>query len=201
MTRSTTFSTFLTQVRDGNPDAARWLIDEYGPQICRTIRMFLTDPRLRRTVETVDVCQSVFGAFFVNVVAGRFALSDPDDLTRLLVVMARNKVHEKARRERAGSRDARRVSAHDPDVLAGLAVEEESPGSVVADRDLLAEIWKRLSDEERQLVDARLAGQSWEDLAAQTCRSPDALRKQHRRALDRVARELKLQDASLTLPG
>jgi hypothetical protein len=54
---------------------------------------------------------------------------------------------------------------------------------------------RRLTEEERRLADRRTAGREWAEIAAAWGRSPDALRKQLARGLDRVARELRLDDA------
>src|SRR5262249_9181972 len=64
-----------------------------------------------------------------------------------------------------------------------------------AGAELLAEVQRRLSAEERQLVELRREGLAWAAIAARLGGSPEALRKQHARALDRVTREVGLDDA------
>jgi hypothetical protein len=64
----------------------------------------------------------------------------------------------------------------------------------VAARDLLQEFRKRLSEEERALADQRARGREWAEIAAERGGSPEALRKQLARALDRVAQELGLEE-------
>lgn len=60
---------------------------------------------------------------------------------------------------------------------------------------------KRLSDTERSLLAGRMAGRTWQELAAEPPQlaakgagtwSPEALRKQLSRAINRVAQELGL---------
>jgi RNA polymerase sigma-70 factor (ECF subfamily) len=53
--------------------------------------LHLTDPRLRRVLDTVDVCQSVLGGF-VRAAAGQFDLEQPEQLVKLLTTMARNRI-------------------------------------------------------------------------------------------------------------
>ena len=48
--------------------------------------------RLRRVLDSVDVCQSVLANFFVRVAAGQFDLDQPEQLLRLLATMARNRI-------------------------------------------------------------------------------------------------------------
>jgi hypothetical protein len=65
----------------------------------------------------------------------------------------------------------------------------------VAGQELLAEFRRRLSEEERQLAEARADGQDWKQIAADRGGSPEALRKQLARAIDRVSRELGLEES------
>ena len=65
------------------------------------MRVRLNDPRLRRHIDSVDVCQSVLANFFVRVGLGEFDLQQPEHLLHLLFVMTRNKLRDKARREQA----------------------------------------------------------------------------------------------------
>ena len=54
-----TFGDLLTRVRAGDPGAAEELIRKYEPVIRVTVRARLTDSRLRRVMDTMDICQSV----------------------------------------------------------------------------------------------------------------------------------------------
>jgi hypothetical protein len=65
---------------------------------------------------------------------------------------------------------------------------------VVAFRELLETFRTRLDPEERRLADLRAAGGSWPEIAAQVGGNPDALRYRLTRALDRVARQLNLDE-------
>jgi DNA-directed RNA polymerase specialized sigma24 family protein len=65
---------------------------------------------------------------------------------------------------------------------------------VVAHRELLQAFRSRLSAEERQLADWRDSGRSWAEIAAEVGDKPDTLRSRLTRALDRVSRELQLEE-------
>lgn len=188
------FDTLLQRVRAGDGGAAAELVRRYEPEIRRTIRVRLTDPRLRRVVDSMDVCQSVLANFFVRASLGEFDLQRPEDLIALLVSMVRNKVIDHTRRQRAERRDQRRLEAAGDSVLDRVAAAASSPESIVANRDLLAEVQRRLKDDERYLAEQRAAGREWNDLAAELGAAPDALRKKLSRALDRVACDLGFED-------
>jgi DNA-directed RNA polymerase specialized sigma24 family protein len=64
----------------------------------------------------------------------------------------------------------------------------------VAGAELLDEFRKRLSDEERQIADRRAEGLEWAEIAKKLGSTPEALRKRLGRAVNRVARELGLED-------
>jgi RNA polymerase sigma-70 factor (ECF subfamily) len=188
------FATMLGRVRAGEEGAARELVARYEPEIRRIVRLRLTDPRLRRVCDSMDVCQSVLASFFVRVAAGEFDLTQPEQLLALLLAMARNKVLEQARRQHARKRDQRRVEVVGQSTLDGLQGQIPPPDRVVAGRDLLAEVRRLLTDEERYLADQRGVGREWADLAAELQATPDALRKKLSRGLDRVTTQLGLED-------
>ena len=63
----------------------------------------------------------------------------------------------------------------------------------MAKRELLQEVRRRLTDEERHLADQRAQGRPWAEIASEVGDRPDALRMRLARGLDRVVRELGLQ--------
>jgi DNA-directed RNA polymerase specialized sigma24 family protein len=189
-----TFCDLLWRVRAGDEAAATELVRRYEPEVRRAIRVRLTDPRLRRVLDSVDVCQSVLANFFVRVTAGEFDLDRPEQLLHLLLAMARNKLLDKARRQHARRRDQRRIEAGADAALDGLQGAEPDPGRVVAGQDLLATVRGLLSDEERYLADQRALGREWADIAGEQGARPDALRKKLSRALDRVTARLGLEE-------
>src|SRR6516225_3096861 len=91
------FAEFLRRVRAGDEQAAEELVRRYEPAIRREVRLRLTDPRLYRLFDSMDVCQSVLAAFFLKAAAGQYQLERPEDLMRLLVGMTRKQLLHKAR--------------------------------------------------------------------------------------------------------
>src|SRR5688500_13155228 len=92
-----TFRELILRVRQGDERAAGELVRRYEPAIRRAVRFRLTDPRLRRSLDSLDVCQSVLLSFFVRVGSGQYDLQTPEQLLRLLTTMARNKLLNQAR--------------------------------------------------------------------------------------------------------
>lgn len=189
------FSDLVRRVREGESAAAAELVRLYEPEIRRVVRVRMTDPRLRRVVDSMDVCQSVLANFFLRASAGQFDLNQPDELIALLVAMVRNKVVDQARRMQAGKRDSRRVEAGGDSVFDRMAGDTQSPDRIVADREIVAEARRRLSPDERYLAEQRALGREWNELAEELKTSAEALRKKLTRALDRVAAELGAEEA------
>ncbi len=187
------FEAIFARVRQGDEEAARELVNRYEPQIRRVVRIRLTEPGLRRQFESIDVCQSVLGDFFVRAALGQFELETPEQLVALLAQMARNKLIQYVRRERAQRRDQRRVAPAPVDEQ-GLSDGSETPSQIVSARELLEASRKLLSDEERYLIDQRAAGRGWDDLARELNATPDGLRMRLNRAVQRVTDRLALED-------
>jgi hypothetical protein len=86
-------------------------------------------------------------------------------------------------------RDCRRGAVCDPAQLDGPTAAP-SPSRLAVGRELLAEVNRRFSEEERRLADLRAGGYEWTEIAARLGGTAEARRKQLARAVDRVEREL-----------
>jgi RNA polymerase sigma-70 factor (ECF subfamily) len=189
------FADLLRRVRGRDAEAAEELWRRYEPMLRREIRLRLRDPRLRRTFDENDVCQSVMASFFVRAAAGQFDLDGPEHLQRLLAQMGRNKLASHARRQKAECRDCRRVEPL-PD-HSGLAAGAAGSASQSASwRELLERFRAGLSAEELRLADLRAEGRSWADIAALLGGTPDGRRVQLSRAVARLCQELGLEGDS-----
>jgi RNA polymerase sigma-70 factor (ECF subfamily) len=193
MSDSPSFLTLIRRVRNRDSQAATDLVRQYESVVRLEVRMRLADPRMRRVLDSMDICQSVLASFFTRAAAGQFDIDQPNQLVRLLVGMARNKVAFQARTQRAQRRDNRRLQSYDPEIFEPAAVGPR-PDDVVAHAELIDAVRERLNDEERQLTDLRGQGLEWADIAARVGGTPQARRKQLARALDRVSRELGLEE-------
>ena len=69
-----------------------------------------------------------------------------------------------------------------------------SPSRLAAGRELLAAVRVRLSPDELRLADLRGQGREWTEVAEEMGGTAQARRKQLQRALDRVAKDLGLDE-------
>jgi RNA polymerase sigma-70 factor (ECF subfamily) len=186
------FPDLIRRVRTGDQEAAAELVRRYEPAIRRAVRVRLVDDRLRRQFDSMDVCQSVLASFFVRAAMGQFELEEAEQLLKLLATMVRNKVSNRAAHEAAARRDYRRGAALEE--AADVPGADATPSRQVEVRELLGEARRRLTEDERRLLDQRAAGRDWADMAAEYGTTPEALRKKLARAVERVARDLGLEE-------
>jgi RNA polymerase sigma-70 factor (ECF subfamily) len=190
-----TFREFVRRIRAGDQEAAAELVRRYEPVLRMEVRLRLrlSEPAAGRLFESADICQSVLASFFARVAAGQYELDDPRRLTNLLLAMARRKLAWQLRRHHAGRRDCRRLAADGAAALEAVG-DGPPPDRVVAGRELLREVSRRLSAEEWRLAERRAQGRRWTAIAAELGGTTQGRRKQLARALDRVLRELGLED-------
>jgi RNA polymerase sigma-70 factor (ECF subfamily) len=187
------FQDLIRRVRAGDQAAATELVRRYEPAIRRAVRFRLADARLGAVLDSMDICQSVLASFFLRTAAGQFEIDQPEQLLKLLVSMARNKLASLARRETAERRDRRRT-VFAPQAAEHVAARGSGPGRQAAARELLREAYQRLTPEERQLAELRNQGLDWNTIASQLGGTAVGLRKKLSRALDRVTRQLRLDE-------
>lgn len=194
MSETEAFQALIERVRAGDEGAAAELVKRYEPMVRRAARVRLSDPRLGRVLDSMDICQSVMASFFVRAALGQYELNSPDQLLKLLATMARNKLANQAHAQHAARRDVRRVE-HGDDQAANVAARGATPSRQIAARELLDAARARLSEDERRLLERRQDGDGWAEIAEAEGASPDALRKKLARAVDRVAREIGLDES------
>jgi RNA polymerase sigma factor (sigma-70 family) len=192
MSLERSFPDLIRLIRSGDQDAASELVGRYESVIRRAVRLRLANAKLGSILDSMDIAQSVLVSFFVRMAAGEYEVDSPEQLVKLLATMARNKLATAARKEKAERRDHRRATGCGPGVEE-LASTAPGPGEQLANRELLNEVYRRLSREELQLVELRNQGRPWADIAGQLQASAVVLRKRLSRALDRVTRELGLE--------
>lgn len=187
------FHNLIRRVRRGDSDAARELVERFGPHIRRVARFELRDARLRRLLDSEDVWQSVAAAFFVRAAAGEFDLESPRDLLNLLSTMARNRARRHFEKEGAAKRDFRRVAHLETGAQAPRA-PGPTPSSLASHREILSLFLARLGSEEQRIAELRAEGLAWSEIAALLGESSEVLRKRLTRACECAARELGLED-------
>lgn len=183
------FETLIAAVRAGDDVATAELVRRYEPVLRCRLRIWLRmqDPRLRTLLDSMDICQSVLASFFRRAADGQYELAGPEQLAALLVRMARNKLAHERSRLFALRRDARRTASADSPEAAATPSRDPSPSALARGSELADELRARLDASERALLDLRLAGSEWDEVASKLGGTADARRMQLARAIDRAS--------------
>lgn len=191
MNQPSSFQSFIARLRAGDQEAAASLVRSYEPEIRRAIRLRLTDPMLRAAFDSADVCQSILGRFFAKVENGHFQLETPRQLLYLLTAMARNSLIDRIRGEQS-----RKYRLH-RDLASLMGTRDEpcataidDPAIACLDRDLLSELERRLPPDQRRVANLRVAGWTWEEIAAEVGGTAEALRKRFTRNCASISDDL-----------
>jgi len=187
------FRDLIERIRLRDQDAAAELVRRYESVIRRVVRIHLRDARLRRVLDSMDICQSVLASFFVRTALGQYELDSPEQLLNLLTSITRNKLSNQANRLRAQRRDIRRDADLADNAHAALA-QASDPSEQASAKEILEKVRDRLDDDERYLAEQRALGRSWKELADELGGTDVALRKKLTRALNRVMAELGLDE-------
>ena len=185
------FRELVARAGDRDPVAAAEFVRRYEPELRLYVRFQLRNPQIRRLFDSLDVVQSVLAGFFARLYAGDVRAADPRQVFALLKLMARHKVADKAK----CLASARRGGAADTAPLAagsGVADPRPGPDELAAGGDLVTAVRDRLAPDLRTVLDRRLAGRGWADIADELGVTQDAVRKTFGRAVDQVAAELGL---------
>jgi DNA-directed RNA polymerase specialized sigma24 family protein len=187
MSEEASFRDLMHRVQAGDPQAALELVRRYEWAIRLQVRVRLTEPDLRRLLDSMDIVQLVWASFFPRAATGKFELDDPKKLLNLLITLAHNKLVDQAKYLR---RKRRGAAAEGGGFRAPNEPIDPHPGpeQVADERDFVQAIRKHLSPHEQCLWDLRSLGRSWVEIAAESGTDPDVLRIQFNRALERVMR-------------
>jgi DNA-directed RNA polymerase specialized sigma24 family protein len=169
------FSEFFAVLQSRDGQAVEEMLRDVAPFLRRAIRLRLIDGRLRRTVDTTDILQSLLNDFLARDTSGTRPTAQPGGLCAYLAAAVRNKIVRKAHRERHHA--------------GGLPPGWEPPGPEsgglrrVEDEDFHQAVRSRLSEAERRLFDLKALGLTWPEIAARVGGQPDALRMRLTRAV------------------
>jgi RNA polymerase sigma-70 factor (ECF subfamily) len=189
------FQDLIRRVRDRDQEAAAELVRRYENAIRRVIRIHLRDTRMRRVLDSMDICQSVLASFFVRTALGQYELETPEQLLHLLTSITRNKLTNQANRLRAQRRDIRREAIIGDDANRVLDPASD-PSEQASAKEILEKVRARLDESERYLAEQRALGRGWKELAEELGGTDVALRKKLTRALDRVMTQLGLDEVA-----
>ncbi|NOX55550.1 MAG: sigma-70 family RNA polymerase sigma factor [Planctomycetes bacterium] len=177
------FRELMDRIAAGDESAAEEVVRLYEPYIRRFVRFRLTDVRVQRLIDSVDVSQSVFLRLFQGLQRGALDVEGPEQLKALLTTIARNRLRDRTRRVRSDRRGGKWMrEAFDLPAHQAMSSEGD-PGQIVENRDLRQCLTEELDAHERRLFERWLAGKTWAEIAKEVGGTREALRKRLMRAI------------------
>lgn len=161
----------LNKFRHGDRDAAARLYERYAERL-RSLTRRKSSTILACRLDPDDIVQSVFRNFFHAAREGGYAVPPGEDLWKLLMVIALNKIRGRGTFHRAAKRDVRRTRRIDGLDPCTLAKENTHGQAAVTFLRLVAEeALDQLPPLQRRIVELRVEGYQVPEIAASTGRS------------------------------
>ena len=177
----------LRLLRDGSEAAAGQLYLRYAQRLYNLILSRRTAD-LARCEDADDIVQSVFGSFFRRVRKGYYDVPAGEELWKLLLVMALNKIRAQGTYHRAAKRDVRLTATADA-VDGNRPRSQDDPEHALL-RLVVEEALEQLDQRQREIVRLRLHGHEVAEIAELTGRSKRTVERNLQSARSKLSRLL-----------
>ena len=169
------FREFFQILAEGDAESVDRLLKRLDPWLRSVIRVRLARGGMRGIVDVSDIFQSLLKDFVRRANGGVSEASDHVDMARYLAAAAENKIRARWRKERRHSR-----ALSDRPELEDLRLSVEQ---IVEENDFLQSIRGGLDGNTQELLDLRLQGFTWPEVAQVSGGNPDTLRIRLRRSV------------------
>src|SRR3954452_18746956 len=150
-----TDGSLLRRLQHGQAAASTELYLRYAERLL-ALAAAQSSPELARRVDPEDIVQSVFRTFFRRASQGHYAVPDGEEIWKLLLVIALNKVRATGAFHRAAKRDVRRTAGGP---AFDRAIESEPGGDEVALnalRMVIADLLQGQTEAHRKMIEMRI---------------------------------------------
>jgi RNA polymerase sigma-70 factor (ECF subfamily) len=178
--REPTDRSLLERLRGGSQDAATQIYLRYAHRL-RALAQAKLPSDLARRVDVDDIVQSVFGSFFRGAKQGFYEVPGSEELWKLFLVIALNKIRAKGAFHRAAKRNVGQT-------IGGEAIDELAETPAAQDEAAYAvlqltidETLQQLPPQHKQILMLRIEGYEVAEIAQQTGRS--------KRTVERILQE------------
>ncbi len=181
----------LGRFRRGEQDAATALYLRYAKRL-QLLARAQSGRDLAVRLDPEDVVQSVFRTFFRRASEGHYEIPDGEELWKLFLVIALNKVRRLGEYHRAAKRDVGQTMALDrfEEHVSGLQNWEDQSYNVL--QMTVTQLLDELPEVQRQMIMMRIEGHGVEQIAVGTSRakrSVERVLQKFRSRLSEVLRE------------
>jgi RNA polymerase sigma-70 factor, ECF subfamily len=176
----------LRRFRSGDQDAATEIYLRYAHRL-RALAQVQCGKDLGQRLDADDIVQSVFRSFFRVVRSKLYDVPAGEELWKLLLVMALNKIRAQGAYHRAAKRDVRHTSGGDHLMHAAQPGREDEAFTVL--QMVVAESLQQLPEVSRTIVELRIEGYEVAEIAEKTGRSKRTVERNlqdYRTALEKI---------------
>jgi RNA polymerase sigma-70 factor, ECF subfamily len=172
----------LRRFRDGQADAPTQLYLRYAARL-QALAAKQTGPELGRRLDSEDIVQTVFRTFFRRVAEGNYDVPDGDEIWKLLLVIALNKIRDAFRHHKAAKRDVRRTSSGEMNEAAIQNAAGKDEGALAVLRMVVDEALEGLPESHRRMIELRIEGHEVAEISRDVGRS--------KRSVERVLQDFR----------
>jgi RNA polymerase sigma-70 factor (ECF subfamily) len=176
----------LRRFRAGDQDAATQIYLRYAHRL-RALAKVQCGADLGPRLDADDIVQSVFRSFFRVASAGLYDVPAGEELWKLLLVMALNKIRARGAYHRAAKRDVRHTDGGEH--LQNVSTPRRDDEAFVVLQTVVAESLQQLAEASRTIVELRIEGYEIAEIAAKIGRSKRSVERvlqDYRAALTKI---------------
>lgn len=179
----------LHRVRAGSQDAATQLYLRYVQRL-HALTQAQCSAELARQVDAEEIVQSIFGSFFRGASQGYYDVPAGEELWKLFLVIALNKIRAKGKYFRAVKRDVR-LQVQSERIEDQAATGGNNEADLAFLQVAVAEALERLPAQYKEMVTLRIEGYEIAEIAQRTGRSHRTVERLLQQARQRLTELLK----------
>lgn len=174
----------LQKLKGGHESAATALYQRYAAHL-RALTARQSSAALAARMDPDDIVQSVFRTFFRRATNDQYEVPRGEDLWKLFLVIALNKIRNAAAHHTAAKRDVRQTVHLGDTTGTGHTAVTPDDTDTTALRLVIDDVIAALPESSREMVRMRIDGHEVADIAARTARS--------KRSVERVLQQFRDQ--------
>ena len=167
----------LRRFQQGQTDASTELYVRYAQRLM-AVATAQTSSDLAQRVDPEDIVQSVFRTFFRRATLGQYTVPEGEELWKLLLVIALNKIRATGAFHRAEKRDVKRTSGGESYELALQSQPGQDETALSLLRMVVEDLLKDLPEAHRKIIELRIEGHEVNEIATAVQRSKRSVERE-----------------------
>jgi RNA polymerase sigma-70 factor, ECF subfamily len=167
----------LRRFQQGQTDASTELYIRYAQRLM-AVAAAQTSSDLAQRVDPEDIVQSVFRTFFRRATLGQYTVPEGEELWKLLLVIALNKIRATGAFHRAEKRDVKRTSGGESYELALQSESSRDETALSLLRMVVEELLQDLPEAHRKIIELRIEGHEVNEIATAVQRSKRSVERE-----------------------